>query len=292
MRKRTGAATSVTVKSSLRTLEILEYCDSVTRGVTVTELVEKLNYPQSSTSTLVQSMINSGYLTLADDQRTIFPSSRVASLGRWIEPIAPRAEIKKLMEVIGSKTGQTVALGLIDDLCARYIDVVPGRRAMRLDLPIGTKLPLVVSGMGQLLLSQLTDDEALGLLERTRERVRQHGAAGVSATEIVNLWNANPVVPSAKQLMSDLNHIRKLGYALSLGRVTFGAGILCIPLPRAPGERPMGLGVGGLSTAILEEKAAILDALAHHGSALGIEIPGHARRRATVTKTKSKGPRA
>jgi DNA-binding IclR family transcriptional regulator len=259
----------------MRTLEILEYCDSMMRGVTVSELADKLGYPQSSTSTLVQSMINFGYLVLNADKRTLTPSSRVASLGRWIEPAAPRVEVKAIMEKLGAETGQTILLGVVHDLCVRYIDVVSGRRAMRLDLPIGTKLPLVESGMGRLLLSQMRDADVLSLLARTEERVETQGAAGVNASEIVNIWNANPVVPKPKKLLRDLAEIRSRGFEISLGRVSLGAGIICVPLPRRLSEQPMGLGVGGLSTAISSERTSILNFLARHGSQLGIEIPGH-----------------
>lgn len=273
MRTRTPKASEVSVKSSLRTLEILEYCDRVMRGVTISELVEKLEYPQSSTSVLVQSMINSGYLVLDADGRGITPSSRVSSLGRWIEPAAPRAEVKALMEVLGAQTGQTILLGVPHDLCVRYIDVVPGRHAMRLEIAIGSKLPLVESGMGRLLLAQMTDEEAKMLLARTRERVDAEGAAGVNASDLVNVWNANPVVPPWPDLRADLAEIRKNGFNVSLGRVTLGAGIVCAPLPWRAGERPMGIGVGGLSTAIAQDKDAILRLMVEESARLGIPIP-------------------
>lgn len=273
MRTRTPKASAVAVKSSLRTLEILEYCDSVMRSVTISELVEKLEYPQSSTSVLVQSMINSGYLVLDADGRGITPSSRVSSLGRWVEPAAPRAEVRALMEVLGTRTGQTILLGVPHDLCVRYIDVVPGRHAMRLEIPIGAKLPLVESGMGRLLLAQMTDEEARLLLVRTRERVDAEGAAGVHASDLVNAWNANPVVPAWPDLRADLAAIRADGFLVSFGRVTLGAGIVCAPLPWRAGERPMGIGVGGLSTAIAQDKDEILRLMIEEGARLGIRIP-------------------
>lgn len=279
MRTRTPKASAVAVKSSLRTLEILEYCDSVMRSVTISELVEKLGYPQSSTSVLVQSMINSGYLVLDADGRGIAPSSRVSSLGRWIEPVAPRAEVKALMERLGAQTGQTILLGVPHDLCVRYIDVVPGRHAMRLEIPIGSKLPLVESGMGRLLLSQMTDEEVRILLARTRERVEAEGAAGVNASDLANLWNAKPVVPAWADLGADLAQIRRAGFVASFGRVTLGAGIVCAPLPWRAGERPMGIGVGGLSTAIAQDEDAILRLMVEEGARLGIAIRVAARPR-------------
>ncbi|GGC91170.1 IclR family transcriptional regulator [Chelatococcus reniformis] len=272
MRTRTAKAGAVTVKSSMRTLEVLEYCDSVMRSVTITELADKLGYPQSSTSTLVQSMLNAGYLVLDPDGRGIAPSSRVSSLGRWIEPAVPRAEVKAFMQALGTETGQTILLGVPHDLCVRYIDVVPGRHAMRLEIPIGSKLPLVESGMGRLLLSQMSDDDVAVLVARTRERVDAEGAPGVGASDLVNIWNADPVVPALPELLTDLAHLRRRGFEVSLGRVTLGAGIVCVPLPRRAGERPMGVGVGGLSTAIAADRQRILRLMVDEGARLGIPI--------------------
>ena len=140
---RSGKSFEISVKSSLRTLQILEYIDSRQRAVTIAELSATLGFPQSSTSTLVQSMINAGYLVVDHDGRHILPSSRVAALGSWIEPRVSRADIRSLMVAVGEQTSQTLLLGVASDLCVRYIDVIPGRHAMRLDIPVGARLPLM-----------------------------------------------------------------------------------------------------------------------------------------------------
>ena len=108
---RSGKSIEVSVKSSLRTLQILEFMDSKQRGVTIAELAASLHFPQSSTSTLVQSMINAGYLVVDPDGRRILPSSRVAALGSWVEPLVSHADIRALMVAIGQRTNQTILLG-------------------------------------------------------------------------------------------------------------------------------------------------------------------------------------
>src|SRR5690606_31258253 len=148
----------VTVKSSMRTLEILEYCDSVQRAVTVSELVSRLGYPQSSTSVLVQSMINAGYLAHDADGRGVLPTGRVALLGRWVQPAVARPDLKRLMLNLREVTGHTIVLGVPQGIFVRYIDVISGRLAMRLEIPIGTKMPILTSGMGTLLLSAMDDE--------------------------------------------------------------------------------------------------------------------------------------
>ena len=269
---RSRKSNEVTVKSSLRTLQLLEYCDSVQRGLTIAELAGGLSIPQSSTSTLVQSMINAGYLIVDPTSRRVFPSSRVAALGAWIEAPSAAADIHALMAKLGEKTGLTILLGVPSDLCVRYIHTVPGRHAMRLDIPVGARLPLTEAGMGRLLLSQLSDTAVEDVCARARAALKSSGARGIRASEIANLWNESPMVSPLDEIMVEVSQIRQSGYALSLGRVTLGAGILCVALPRRPLEQPIGLGIGGLSEVIQRDKHKLLALIAEEARHAGIPM--------------------
>jgi IclR family transcriptional regulator, acetate operon repressor len=269
---RSGKSLEISVKSSLRTLQILEYIDSKQRAVTIAELSASLGFPQSSTSTLVQSMINAGYLVVDHDGRRILPSSRTAALGNWVEPSVSRADIRSLMAAVAERTNQTILLGVPADLCVRYIDVIPGRHAMRLDIPVGARLPLTEAGMGRLLLSEMTDEMVTELWQQTRQRVRQNGAQAIRPSEVSNLWNANPFVSPLHEIVTELREIRRNGFAISLGRISFGAGIVCVALPRGPLEQPIGLGIGGLSELISRDASQILSIVREAARELGIGL--------------------
>jgi IclR family acetate operon transcriptional repressor len=269
---RSGKSLEISVKSSMRTLQILEYIDSRQCSVTISELCTSLGFPQSSTSTLVQSMINAGYLVVDHDGRRILPSSRVAALGNWIEPSISRADIRSLMVAVGERTNQTILLGVPADLCVRYIDVIPGRHAMRLDIPVGARLPLMEAGMGRLLLSEMTDETVRELWQQTKRRVKEEGAQGIQPSEVSNLWNAKPFVSPLPDIVSELKQIRRSGFAISLGRISLGAGIVCVALPRGPLEQPIGLGIGGLSELISRDAQQILSIVHEAASELRIVL--------------------
>lgn len=269
---RTGKSLEISVKSSLRTLQILEYIDAKQRAVTIAELSASLGFPQSSTSTLVQSMINAGYLVVDHDGRRILPTGRVAALGNWVEPSVPRADIRSLMVAVGERTNQTILLGVPSGLCVRYIDVIPGRHAMRLDIPVGARLPLMEAGMGRLLLSEMTDETVKELWQQTKQRIKQEGAQGIRPSEVSNLWNANPFVSPLSEIIGELREIRRTGFAISLGRISLGAGIVCVALPRGPLEQPIGLGIGGLSELISRDARQILSIVRSAASELGIAL--------------------
>lgn len=269
-RSRKGA--DVAVKSSMRTLEILEYCDSVQRAVTVSELCSRLGYPQSSTSVLVQSMVNAGYLAHDTAGRGVLPTGRVALLGRWMQPATARPDLKRLMESLGEIIGQTIVLGVPDNIFIRYIDSVPGRLAMRLELPVGTRLPIVASGMGHLLLSAMDNEMIADAHRRTEEALANFGPEAIRAADIADLWNENPRVPALPALLREVDAIRARGYAISMNAIALGAGIICVLLPTNPGEQPLGLGVAGLSAMIERDRGRILDTIVEEGHKLGISI--------------------
>jgi DNA-binding IclR family transcriptional regulator len=272
MPNRSEKASEVSVKSSMRTLEILEYCDSVQRPVTISELVSQLGYPQSSTSVLIQSLVNAGYLAHGADGRSVVPTSRVAQLGSWIDQPINRPDIKRLMTSLGEATGLTIVLGVPHSIFVRYIDVVPGRLAMRLDIPVSTRLPLVASGMGQLLLSCMSDAEIARVHAKVLSLLKNQGREAVRASDIADLWNDNPQPPTLEALMASIRLTRARGYSLSNETVTMGAGIVSVPMPVGPLEPPLGLGVAGLSARIQGSLDSLLDALEQECGKLQIPL--------------------
>src|SRR5439155_290487 len=73
------------VKSAGRVLQILELFDELQREARVSEIAERLGFPQSSTSMLLKSLAQLGYLDYDPGSRTFLPSPRVALLGAWLD---------------------------------------------------------------------------------------------------------------------------------------------------------------------------------------------------------------
>src|SRR5437879_3688440 len=74
-----------TVKSSDRTLALLELFSREQRAFTVSSVMKALKMPQSSASMLLQNLTRLGYLEYDRHHRTFCPSIRVALLGSWID---------------------------------------------------------------------------------------------------------------------------------------------------------------------------------------------------------------
>jgi DNA-binding IclR family transcriptional regulator len=250
-----------TVKSAIRVLEVFEYFDRVQREASVTEIARELGYPQSSTSVLLRNLADLGYLRHGADQRSYFPTPRVAMLGSWVEPmVAPGGSLRQLMGELGELTGETIILATPLRDQVQYVHVVPATTTMRMHVGPGTLRPLLTSGLGRLFAADLAD-------EQLRRMVLRHNGGAEAGEEI-----------SVAALRRDLAAIRNSGFSISLNRITSGAGVIGIRLPVDAGGAPLALGIGGWSRTIRNEQDRYLQLLR---SAVGryFEPPPAAARR-------------
>ena len=78
----------------------------------MSEIAEKLDMPQSSTSVLLKTLANAGYLERDPSGGEYLPSERVSFLGNWVTQLPDRREgLPDLMRSLSNATGETVLLG-------------------------------------------------------------------------------------------------------------------------------------------------------------------------------------
>jgi predicted transcriptional regulator len=88
------AQNEAVVKSAALVLEVLSVFDDVRRDMRLGEIVERLGFPQSSTSVLLKSLVRLGYLDFDATTRSFSVTARVA----------------RAMEELSSETGHTITL--------------------------------------------------------------------------------------------------------------------------------------------------------------------------------------
>src|SRR5688572_9686457 len=147
------------VKSARRVLELLEYFTPERPQATVMDIARTLGYPQSSTSELLRSLVELGYLHYDRHKRIYQPTVRVALLGAWVQPYLFReGHLLPMMDELSETTGEMVALATQVGLAVHYIHVIPATSVMRMHVPQGAVRPLLRSAMGKLLLTCQSDD--------------------------------------------------------------------------------------------------------------------------------------
>ncbi|WP_307355880.1 IclR family transcriptional regulator [Methylobacterium brachiatum] len=213
-------------------LQILEMFDEIQREARVSEIAERLNFPQSSTSVLLKCLAQMGYLDYDAGSRSFLPSPRVALLGAWLDKGPVRdGSLVRMLEHLSERTGGTVILAARNAIFSQYVHVLQARTAMRFHVPTGTRRLVVWSATGTALLADSPDAEISPLVRRTNAEA---------------MAEQPPIQVAA--VMANLARVRRDGHFFSRGLVTPGAGSIAVPLPKRIDRkgRPLAVAISGL----------------------------------------------
>lgn len=131
--------------------------------------------------------------------------------------------LQELAQTTGETTSMFVRLGFKRVLVQR----IEGLHPMRFVLPLGEKLPLHV-GAGKVLAAAMSEEEIRQMLDELGE---------------IRLASGQPI--SRKALLTELEHVRKQGYAVSLGERMLGIVAVAAPVIDAKGATIAAVSVAG-----------------------------------------------
>lgn len=150
----------ITVPAAARTMALFEIFAREKRELSNKELAHLLNLPESSTSDLLYTLHQLGYLMRTAKSRRYFPSSRLKTL------ITPTSEAdrmqsvaKEAVDVLSSKTLETCFFGHLETGAVHVLAVKEGSHALRYVLKAGERFALHASAMGKAILSLLPPEE-------------------------------------------------------------------------------------------------------------------------------------
>ena len=216
------------VKSAERVLRTFEYLAEQRRPVRVSDVSRELRIPQSSTSQLLQSLVSLGYLYREPRGRTYSPTLRVSVLGDWLVQRDSESQSPlRLMHAIRRVTGDAVVLGIQNNTHALYISVLEAMGPLRFYMKPGSLRPLCRTAIGLALLLEKTDAEIRLLVRRINAERRTD----------------EPLEETASVLEA-VGRSRKIGYVVTHGKATSGAGVVAVPLPPVEAQPRMALGIG------------------------------------------------
>jgi DNA-binding IclR family transcriptional regulator len=242
-----GPPATGSVKSAGRVLRILEFFDEIQREARVAEIAERLSFPQSSTSILLNCLVDLGYMDYLPESRSFLPSPRVTLLGTWLDKGPVRnGSLIRMLEEISHKTGDTVIVAARNGIFSQYIHVLQARSAMRFHVPHGTRRLVVWSATDFALLTKCTDNEIRALCTRTNAEA----PSGQPRVEI-------------NQVLENVRQTRRDGYFFSTGLVTPGAGSIAVPLPDGIDgrDRALTVAVSGILGEIARREKDIVELL-------------------------------
>ena len=235
------------VKSAARVIQIFEYFDTVRRACPVAEVADHFGWPHSSTSALMRSLVTLGYLNYDASHRTYLPSMRVALLGDWVHgAMLVHGRLTDMLEQLNQETGETIVLAAQNGLHSQYLRVIQGTNTLRMHLQIGTLRPLLDSGTGRMLLTRMSTEAVIRLVTKFN--------AGAGENERVD----------AEPLLTQLAADRERGYAVSMNQVTPHATLIAMLLPAGPSERPLAIGVAGLTDRLIANESRYVEIMRSH----------------------------
>lgn len=223
------------VKSATRALQVLEHFEFIQRPASLVEIATSLGWPVSSTSLLLRTLCQMGYLNRDPHTQHFAPTVRLPLLGGWIR--AGQADGHALATLVAQaqqKTGFSAILSMRHDLDVQYIYVsratAQGFASKR--PTAGTLRPVALCAAGHMMLAGETN-ERIALLARH--------AAAVSKRRI-----------ALDDLMAHVDAARTHGYAWQANSNTQGIGDVAVRLhENDPFGQALVLSVGAASDVVL-----------------------------------------
>ncbi len=224
------------VKSAHRVFKILELFSKEQRALSVAEIAQECDYPQSSTSALMRTIVELGYLSFDRASRTYRPTLRLPLLVNWVSTSLFKGdEILQLMQELSERTRETILLAAENGRYARYIHLIEATGSLRLHAVAGDTRPYTQTATGLVLMSTWDTRRLAGFIHRANSE-EEDPARRVDLAA----------------LTKRLEKVRTEGYVVSRSGYIKGGGAVAMLLPRESEEPPMAIGIGGLDASIEE----------------------------------------
>lgn len=223
------------VKIAKRVIEVFEYFDVDHRSATVMDIARRYGRPQSSTSELLSSLVELGFLYKNTRARSYSLTPRVAVLGAAAQPRLFNGGLLPQMERLARNTGCSVALIGMVGVQAQIFRWVASTTWTGKALSAGSSEPMSAGMAGMLLLSTQAPDVCSRMLRRLNaEAGAEQKFSHCEALEQVRLFG-------------------RQGWAAGASGFDANADMVGLLLPHEDGGRPLVL-------ALLHDRAGGADA--------------------------------
>jgi DNA-binding IclR family transcriptional regulator len=205
------------------------------------EISAELGYPTSSSMYLLKALSDAGYLNYNKRFRNYFPTSRIRSIGSWIEGHLPdNTEIVDVMKNLRLRFGETVAIGIQNDLNLQYLKALESDYPIRYHIREGGQRPLLEAAMGWMIMSALPDASIESICLRSNQLLREQKY-------------------DFETMRHRLADIRKIGYCYIEDQVEpYFASTIAMRISVQYNKQDIVIGLGGEKTRIAENAKSII----------------------------------
>ncbi len=196
----TNGQSSQSVKSAVRTVELLDYFARNGGTHSLSKLQAALGYPKSSTYVLLQTLVSLGWVE-TDATGTLYGIGvRALLVGTsYIDGDPIVAAATDVLDWLAEETAETVHLARLDRLDVVYLATRESQHYLRLFSRVGRRLPAHATSLGKALLAEHTDDELRTLLPTSLEALSER------------------TIADRGKFLQEMTRTRKRGYAIDNG---------------------------------------------------------------------------
>lgn len=194
------------VKSADRVLDLFELLSRTSRGVSHSNIADRLGIPKSSLTPLLRNMILRGYVVVGADGRSYRLGPQLLKLvrsGRIANDLANEA--MSFLQQATRDVGETSAFNQLLDDQQEVVATVTGRHRLTTNMKVGEVAPLYATSGGKAILALMPEDYR----DEYFKRIEFHA-------------KTNATIVERKDLERQLEEIRKTGVAYSFEEWTPG----------------------------------------------------------------------
>jgi DNA-binding IclR family transcriptional regulator len=208
------------VKSAVRVLAVISLLTTVPNGATFGDICDRLELPKSSMHALLRTMTDQGFLTIDPSTRRYHIGIRLWEAGQtYAQGFDLSSVARPFMEATRDALRETVQLAILDGVDNVYIAKVEADQRLALQSRVGARLPAYATGLGKVLLAELSDAEV---------RRRFNGLSLEAFTD--------KSVTDVATLLEVIGEVRARGYGTDDGEYTPGVVCTAVPIRGRSGE--------------------------------------------------------
>ncbi len=246
------------LEKGLQTLELL-----VEKGaLSVLETSKLLGFNRSATHRFIATLKDMGYV-IQDSGGKYRPSLRIHSLGLAVaERLESRSVARKYLTRLNEQFDETVNLGCLEGNEVVVLDMIKSQKALKYELPIGSRGVAHATGLGKVLLAY-SDDETI-------RKCWVNSAPHIQKTP--------NTITSFEKLLDELRNIRSQGYAIDEEEWVEGIRCIATAIRDFRGHPVYAISISGPSmrmtkSVLLEMQRALCGTTAEFSSLHGYHIP-------------------
>ncbi len=202
------------IPTIFRGLVLLEYVARAKRPIQATEIIEKLGLPKPTVNRILSQLEEERFLQREPVKKRYLPGPRARELVQSImsnEALgAPRHSI---LQALSDEIGETCNCTMLDGDKTIYFDRVEANWPFRIQLPVGSRLPLHCTASGKLFLAHMKP--------RTRQRL-------ISAAPLKRYTDRSITDPDL--LITELEKIKSDGIGVDDEELMDGMVALAVPI--------------------------------------------------------------